>query len=284
MSIWQASGLIDLAVVADWESVWGQGQVRILPVSPLGQVAMAHTGSEGRLGFVPPTGPFDPDRHIYLGQVGGTPVFAALEKDPAQITLREALGYLDETGVEIAMRASALAQFHATNQFCPQCGQRTGMYDLGRSRWCAACQVCHFPRLDPAIIVAITDEQDRLLLGRHSGWGENRFSVLAGFTEAGESLEQTVCREMFEEVRLRVTDIRYVGSQPWPMPRSLMVGFTAVAAGQTPVADMVEIIDARWFSRTDLATALAQSTLTLPPPASIARQLVTRWYGSTLEA
>ena len=150
---------------------------------------------------------------------------------------------------------------------------------MGRARVCESCGETHFPRTDPAIIVAITDDQDRLLLGHHRTWKPGRYSLLAGFAEAGESLEQAVVREMAEEVRIEVRDITYAGSQPWPMPRSLMVGFWATATSTLPQPDGEEITAASWFSRQDLTEMVSRQEVSLPLDGSIAHRLITRWLG-----
>ena len=274
MSIWGEPHLIDLAVKTDWRQDWDQGRVRLLAASEDGFLAVGSSG----LDLVSSTGvDFNPDHHVWLGLVDGTPLFAALDETPTT-GLREALGQLDPVGIELAMRAAALARYHSSHHFCPQCGQPTQATDLGRSRTCDGCGTVDFPRIDPAIIVAVTDDQDRLLLGHHSGWENKRYSVLAGFVEAGESLEQTVRREVAEEVGVVVDQIRYVGSQPWPMPRSLMIAFTAVATSTTLTPDGEEIVAARWFTRNELDEAVATAQITLPSPASIASQLIASWH------
>ena len=138
----------------------------------------------------------------------------------------------------------------------------------------------HFPRTDPAIIVGITDQDDRLLLGSQGVWEENRWSILAGFVEPGESLDAAVRREMREEAGVEVTDPIYLGSQSWPFPYSLMLGFSARALGQTVQADGVEIEKLRWFSRDELAAEAHE--ILLPTRLSIARAIIERWYGQQI--
>ncbi|HXR44149.1 MAG TPA: NAD(+) diphosphatase, partial [Pseudolysinimonas sp.] len=143
-----------------------------------------------------------------------------------------------------------------------------------------------FPRTDAAIIVGITDADDRLLLGSNAMWAANRFSVLAGFVEPGESLEAAVVREVFEESGLRVTDPVYLGSQPWPFPASLMVGFRARLADGEPAdthPDGEEILALRWFTREEMAAAIADGSIGLPGRASIARAIIEDWYGGEID-
>jgi NAD+ diphosphatase len=140
----------------------------------------------------------------------------------------------------------------------------------------------HYPRTDVAVIMSVVDEDDRLLLAQGAGWGTGRYSVLAGFLEPGESLAAAVAREVREEVGLEVTDVEYLGDQPWPFPTSLMVGFTARAA-HTDAAGLRlqegEIADARWFTRDEVRAAIADGSLGVSARLSIARRLVERWLG-----
>jgi NAD+ diphosphatase len=220
------------------------------------------------------------DLDLFLGRVAQAPVFVRMAEAPGQQPLRRVLAQTGEVETELVMRATALVQYHADNGYCPRCGGVTTVADLGRTRWCPCCEQTHFPRLDPAIIVAIIDDRDRLLLGHHVGWDERRESVFAGFSEVGESLEQTVRREVHEEIGLRVDDIRYFGSQPWPMPRSLMVGFTAHTVGATPHPDGEEITSAHWYSRADLRAGVESGQIILPPAGSIAQRMVGQWLGA----
>ena len=141
----------------------------------------------------------------------------------------------------------------------------------------------HFPRLDPAVIMLVTDPEDRCLLARNAMWPEKRVSILAGFVEPGESAEQAVAREVCEETGITVGDVRYVGSQPWPMPHSLMLGFRASATGSLEIrVDSEEIVEAHWFSRDELRAAVASGEIRLPPPPSIAHRIIGSWYGDTI--
>jgi NAD+ diphosphatase len=139
------------------------------------------------------------------------------------------------------------------------------------------------PRVDPAVIVAVLDAEDRLLLGRQSVWAPGRMSVFAGFVEVGESLEQAVHREVAEEVGLVLRSLRYLGSQPWPFPHSFMVAFAARAVDSTIWLDPTEIEEARWFTREELRDAVASAAVSLPPMTSIARRMIQAWQADTLD-
>jgi NAD+ diphosphatase len=130
--------------------------------------------------------------------------------------------------------------------------------------------------------MAVVDGSDRILLGHQSRWPERRFSTLAGFVEPGESLEQAVRREVLEEVAVRIGEVAYLGSQAWPFPSSLMLGFLAQAETTDAVADGEEIAEARWFERDEIAGLVASAAISLPPPVSIARRLIEHWYGARL--
>ncbi|GAB3662333.1 hypothetical protein GCM10027591_13770 [Zhihengliuella somnathii] len=140
----------------------------------------------------------------------------------------------------------------------------------------------HFPRTDPAVIVSVIDAEDRLLLGANARWGGRRYSTLAGFVEAGESLEAAVIREVGEEAGIRVSSPLYVASQSWPFPASIMLAFTARATDTAVRPDGDEIIDLRWFTRGELAAAVRDRDITPPTAFSVARRLIENWYGGPL--
>jgi NADH pyrophosphatase NudC (nudix superfamily) len=197
--------------------------------------------------------------------------------------LREAGPLLSDRDAGLMTHAVALANFHDTHHFCPNCGEPSEPVSSGHARRCTVEGTDEFPRVDPAMIVLVTDPDDRALLARNAAWPARRVSILAGFVEAGESAEQAVAREVGEEVGIAVGRIRYLGSQPWPMPQSLMLGFRAEAAGRLDLhADADEIAEANWYSRAELAAAIGDGTLALPPPVSIAHQIIRSWYGSDL--
>lgn len=181
-------------------------------------------------------------------------------------------------------QARAVLHWRARHQFCAVCGGTLTFHRAGWMGRCAQCGLEHYPRTDPAVIVAVSDGT-RLLLGRQAAWPKRRYSTLAGFVEPGESLEQAVAREVLEESGVRVRASRYLASQPWPFPGSLMLGFMADAEPDTPRVD-TELEDARWFDRDEIGAALrgesADDGLLLSPSISISRWLVETWYAAQL--
>jgi len=197
--------------------------------------------------------------------------------------LRQAGPLLGDRDAGLFTHAVALANWHATHTHCPRCGALTTPAMAGHSRHCPVDGSEHFPRVDPAVIMLVADDRDRCLLARNRSWPAGRVSILAGFVEPGESLEQAVIREVGEETGLAVTGTRYVGSQPWPMPQSLMLGFVARAPGEQEIrVDEEEIAEARWFSRDELLAAVTSRDVLLPPPVSIAHRIIESWYGAPL--
>ncbi|HEX9065981.1 MAG TPA: NAD(+) diphosphatase [Streptosporangiaceae bacterium] len=196
--------------------------------------------------------------------------------------LREAGTLLTDRDAGLLTHAVALANWHAVAGFCPRCGSVTRPEQAGHSRRCTADGSEHFPRSDPAVIMSVTDPDDRLLLARNAQWPTGRVSVLAGFVEPGESAEQAVAREVHEETGVVVAAVTYAGSQPWPMPHNLMLGFRASSEGTAITVDGEEIAEARWYSRDDLRQVLESGVLKMPPSLSISRWLIETWYGSGL--
>jgi NAD+ diphosphatase len=229
---------------------------------------------------------------ILLGVHGGRAHFAldvSMLGDPvAELGLAEA-SYPDLRGVAsrlaggeaaIAAQARHLVDWHARHRFCSVCGQPSRVGDAGHVRRCSSseCATEHFPRTDPVVIMLVT-LGDRCLLGRQPKWPHPFFSALAGFVEPGETLEEAVRREVFEEAGVHVGTVRYHSSQPWPFPASLMMGCMAEASSEEIRVDAHELEDARWFTRDDARAALAgkNKELALPPPLAIAHQLVRAW-------
>ena len=196
--------------------------------------------------------------------------------------LREAGTLLTDRDAGLLTHAVALANWHAVAGFCPRCGAPTEPETAGHSRRCTNDGSEHFPRSDPAVIMSVTDPDDRILLARNAQWPPGRVSVLAGFVEPGESAEQAVAREVHEETGVVVTAVTYAGSQPWPMPHNLMLGFRARSEGTAIRVDGDEIAEARWYSRDDLRHALETGVLRMPPSLSISRWLIESWFGADL--
>jgi NAD+ diphosphatase len=252
-----------------------------------------------RLRFVAPADIPDASLWVYLGRIpqsdetehAGAPIFAAvLEDDELAATLPGEWGNLRALGHRLSDRdaglftqALAMANWHATHRFSPRTGAATHAEKAGWVRIDPSDGSELYPRTDPAVIVAVTDAEDRLLLGSNAMWESNRYSLLAGFVEPGESFESAVEREVLEESGLSVIDPVYLGSQPWPFPASVMVAFSArVDPESESVAtpDGTEILDLRWFSRDELRAALPD--LKLPGRSSIARAAIEKWYGEQL--
>ena len=207
-----------------------------------------------------------------VGEVDGEPAWAveleAGTEPPDGLVfqgLRRLWGVLGETDWRIAGRAVQIVEWDRTHRFCGRCGTPTERQATERVRTCPQCGLQQYPRVSPAVITLIEDG-DRLLLARSPHFAKGVYSTLAGFVEPGESLEETVAREVREEVGVELKDIRYFGSQPWPFPHSMMIGFTANYAGGEIVPQEGEIEDARWFTVDTLPL--------LPAPLSIARALV----------
>lgn len=227
---------------------------------------------------------------VWLGRVDGVDwVAAGLDEAPdggeawgTAMDLRAAGGQLPRHEAALFTQALAVLNWHGVNGFCGRCGAPNEVVDAGWVRRCTAQGTEHFPRTDPAVIVLITDADDRVLLGANAAWGGSRFSMLAGFVEPGESLEEAVVREVGEEAGVRLGAPRYLGSQPWPLPASLMLAFHAVAESTDTVPDGEEIIETRWFSREELGREVASGAIGVPGGISIAGAMLRAWYGGEL--
>lgn len=194
-------------------------------------------------------------------------------------TLRDVGHALDDHDAGLASTAVGLAAWHGRHPRCPLCGEPTGPAQGGWIRRCPADGSDHYPRTDPAVIMAVLDDDERLLLGHAAHWPERRFSTLAGYVETGESLESAVRREVSEEVGVAVGDVTYRGSQPWPFPASLMLAFVARALTTEITVDGVELTQARWFTRAELASGVADGSVLLPMRTSVALALIEEWFG-----
>jgi NAD+ diphosphatase len=267
------------------EQAWNDPRALVLRVHD-GAVALRADSSD--LAYLPP-GQTDPGAARYFLGMGpdGTPFFAAdapfeLGGDERSANVRELSASLPAAASGLFAHAVGLSNWHARHGFCPKCGSPTSVAAAGHVRVCTGCGTEHFPRNDPAVIMLVVDDDDRCLLGHNPAWPPGRFSTLAGFVEPGESLEQAVIREVHEEVGVRVADVRYEGSQPWPFPASLMLGFTAHATDPTISVDVAEITEARWFTREELIIAGKRGEALMPGAISIARWLIELWFGGPL--
>ncbi len=206
------------------------------------------------------------------------------EKAAGFSTVREIGSLLAERELELGLHALALSNWHRAHPRCPKCGGATRVDLGGAARFCDADQSQHHPRTDSAVIVLVKDRQDRILLGHQPIWPEGRFSTFAGFLEPGETFEQCVAREVLEESSIRVSELKYLGSQPWPFPASIMIAFEAVTDNPDDArGDGEEITDVRWFSRAELKAAAADGSLLLPPSISVARKMIERWLGESAQ-
>lgn len=200
--------------------------------------------------------------------------------------LRSIGGALSARDAGLIVTAVGLDNWLRTHTNCPRCGALTEFNAAGWSRRCPVDGSEHFPRTDPAVIMLVRDRDDRALLGRQRIWAEGLFSTLAGFVESGESAEAAVRREVREEsgvvVGDGIDDVQYLGSQPWPFPCSLMLGYHAWTDDPAIKVDGEEIAEAHWFSRAELLAACESGEIKLPPSISISRRLIERWYGSEL--
>lgn len=259
--------------------LWPDAQV--LRVDGEGRAPRA---ADGSLQCVPGAALADavPAAAVFLGLDGQRAWFAlpCLQAFADGVDLRSAAGLWPAREATAFAQARAVLHWRDSHRHCAYCAAPLRWSRGGWQGHCDGCGRTHYPRSDPAVIVAISDGQ-RLLLGRQPGWPPLRYSTLAGFVEPGETLEQTVAREVMEESAVRVLRSRYLASQPWPFPSSLMLGFIAEALPDEPQA-REELEDARWFGRDQVGAALADDSgacgLRLPPPLSISRWLIGRWH------
>ena len=277
---WNRGSLLDRVEAERSDPDWIAAQwehASVLPIDGSGQVAC--TADRAALRPAAAAGAYDPERCWLLGRLDEKIWFTTVV-DTAELgesdTLRGLNAKLSDGERDLATAAIAIGHWHRLDPRCPHCGEPTVVINGGFARQCPEPRIL-FPRSDPAVIVAVLDEQGRILLGHQTVWDTGRVSTFAGFVEAGESLEQAVHREMAEETGLRLSEVTYFGSQPWPFPRSLMVGFAARAAGVDQHVDGVEIEYADWFTPAELAEAVRSGQRAIPGRGTIARRLIDAW-------
>ncbi|TQV71624.1 NAD(+) diphosphatase [Aliikangiella marina] len=227
---------------------------------------------------------------LYLGQLDEQHIFVqALEQLDAHFSamemanLRKVGLYLDDQKLGLLFYAQGLLNWHQTHGYCANCGTQTVLVSAGHSRKCPneTCGKSHFPRIEPAVIFSVINNEEaesKILLARQASWDENRYSVLAGFVESGETLENAVEREAYEEVGIQVSEVNYVASQPWPFPSSLMLGFESISEEYDIQLNDDEIEKAIWVSAAELTEHIAAKTIKLPFSVSISWHLIDRWY------
>ena len=245
---------------------------------------------DGKLLRVPASTVGDAQWALLGRDADGTPLLVAtlaaetesLDAAPEEtwLGLRDVGGHLDELETEIFVTAVAIGAWLVEVRFCSSCGRSLELQTAGWAQRCTQCGIEHFPRTDPAVIVAVeSPDGERLLLGANANWRGTMYSCFAGFVEAGESMEATVHREIAEEAGVQLRSVRYISSQAWPFPRSLMIGFRAVAVDEQSEPDGEEIIDVRWLTRDEIGSALeGNGPIGLPGPSSIARALIVEWH------
>ena len=278
------------------ETLWADARTRVLRVHS-GRAPVVPRRGGWQLVLQSPAdvpAPAPDDLTLYLGVADGVEHVAVVstESEPEVADgsagdeewrgLREVGTVLPDLDARLFTEALAMGHWHAVTRFSPRTGELLTATTAGWVRAEPGGRE-HFPRTDAAVIMAVVDPQDRLLLGHQPIWPENRYSILAGFVEPGESFEDTVRREVFEEAGIVVgsgaDDVRYLGSQPWPFPASIMVGFTARAVTTDILVDGDEITLARWLSRAELAEVVVSRGVLPPPSVSISRKLIQVWFG-----
>ncbi|WP_114953385.1 NAD(+) diphosphatase [Sphingosinicella terrae] len=223
------------------------------------------------------------DEHIFLGLEGGSPLFAPLVRTEAigrgAWGVFRALAQMSPRDAAIWGAARSLNEWHNRHGFCGICGSPTAPFRAGWGRRCGGCGAEHFPRVDPVVIM-LAEHEGKVLVARQPQYPAGRYSALAGFVEPGESIEEAVARELMEEASLPVANIRYVASQPWPFPGSLMIACLADAATDEVTLDLTELEAAIWVDKAGVAAALAGEAgapFEAPPPFAIAHTLFRRW-------
>lgn len=212
-----------------------------------------------------------PEKLLYIGEISGTPCFVtncevnATPSKCEKMSFRESLKLLSRSELAAVLRGRQILFWEEQHKFCGACGTPTTFSTKETAKVCPQCNAIYFPRITPAVITAVF-KGEQILLAHNSKFREGLYSLIAGFVEAGETLEQAVAREIYEEVGIEVKNIRYFGSQPWPFPNSLMLGFTAEYHSGLVKPDGKEISNAGWFSKDQLPT--------IPSKGSIAREII----------
>ena len=260
---------VDHPILADAAPAWiflGRHQGRARFVADLSAWSPESIDDAAMLAFLDPSEyshPAVPDDHVF-------------------VEVRGLLTRLDPTDAAMVSTARALLNWHRTHGFCSSCGAASEMIHAGWQRQCPVCRANHFPRTDPVVIMLILSG-NKALLGRSPGWPVGMFSALAGFVEPGETPESAVVREVYEETGIHVRNVRYMASQPWAFPNSLMLGFTGQAVSEQITLD-AELDDALWISREEMVQVMAGThpNVKKPRPGAIAHELVSRWLNDTL--
>jgi len=280
----------------DWlAQAWTKS--RVLVISPKSATPVeGDADGVPRLAFREPSSIDEGTPRRFLGILDSVPYFTAtVEREGDDwLTLRDLGPTVDDLAAGLLTSAIALEQWHQRHTHCPLCGTPTVESNSGWTRTCPADASEHYPRTDPAVIMLIHDGGDLALLGRGVQWGPGRYSTLAGFVEPGESLEAAVAREVFEEVGVHVNHVRYVASQPWPFPASLMLGFSARLDGDPTIElDPIEMAEAGWFTRSEVQQAADwvdsgtdpdpdAQVQGVSPKLSISRYLIDLWLAGEL--
>lgn len=269
--LWSNASTLVLPMFQGRVLLTAAGELKLFPAEELNMgSALAYLGRD-----------LENDAPIVLANLDEAKAKNLEPEDGRWHTLRKSGIGLSPRDVAIFTQGLALANWHENHAFCPVCG---GPTEITRGGWVRVCRKDDrelFPRTDPAIIVGVIDDEDRILLGSQGVWEENRYSILAGFVEPGESLEAAVVREMREEAGIVVAEPKYLGSQAWPFPYSLMLGYMAKYVGGDVVPDGEEIVKLRWFTRDELKAE--SSELLLPGKLSIARAIIEHWLGEELQ-
>ena len=266
-------------------AAWADHRSRVVQLHGR-ELAVAPGGN--RLRALPPADAPDGQRML-LGAIDGVVYFLIVlgdevprEPGTEYRDLRALASELSQDDLALALHAVSLGGWHQRHPRCSVCGVPTEIVEAGASRRCPACSAQHVPRTDPAVIMLVIDGDDRCLLGHNVARPRGWYSTLAGFVEPGETPEQAVRREVREETGVAVGAVRYVGSQPWPFPSALMLGYFAQATTTDIEVDGEEITHARWFSRDELTHSVKSTEVVVPTRVSIAGALLTRWYGKEL--